>query len=362
MKNVKNKHVTNKQPNNKSCCSNDFLQMVEHGLKTGGIHIVASKSHGKSRLLFSIARQLRQKSRVIIFDGSETWIYGFDKISTFTIKERDIVAKRTETTDEIERYRIKNWNLIEFALQNYKHILFRLKTRKPSKRGFFIRQVVNYLDAIQRESRQSTKDNEARGYISYFIEEAQSSFTTVSTLKSEAEEFLTVFNEARNQREAFFTASQRLNDFSKTIRVKQTYCIGLIPEEDKTVAIRRLERKYETDFSKLDARSWCFEGKTFESPLWKQKHKPYQINKKIQQKYVEQLQPPQQEETKPIMKKKPTIKDKLKYYWSKFVNFPIPVNTPKITLSRAEIEDTEESTELNAIMAETDEEDEEFYW
>lgn len=289
---VKNNHSPQKQSNNVSSSENEFLQICEHGLKNGGIHLVSVKGHGKSRLLFGMAKELGQKARVIIFDGSETWLYAFDRIPTFTVKERDIVlSNELKTTEEIERYRIKKWNLVKYALSNYKDILFRLKTRKPSKRGFFIRQVVNYLDAIQRESREKTEDNEASHCIAYFIEEAQDCFNSRSTTRLEAEEFLTVFNEARNQKEAFFTASQRLTDFSKTIRTKQTYVIGKIPEEDKTVAVRRLERKYDIDFSKLESKNWCFEGKTFESPTWKQKAKPYQINKEVKQKFVEQLTP-----------------------------------------------------------------------
>jgi len=232
---------------------------------------------------------------VIIFDGSEAWIYGFDRIPTFTVKERDVVlANDLEKVDEIERYKIKNWNLVKFALHTHKHILFRLKTRKPSKRGYFVRTVTNYLDRLQRDSREETQDNEAKGYISYFIEEAQDCFNSRSTTRLEAEEFLTVFNEGRNQKEAFYTASQRLNDFSKTIRTKQTYCIGKIPEEDKSIAIRRLEKKYEIDFSKLKAREWCFEGKTFSSPTWKQSGKPYQVNKEIKKRFIDQLKPQSQ--------------------------------------------------------------------
>ena len=286
--------VEEKQVNINSSNENRFSEVIEHGLQNGGIHLVSVKNHGKTRLLFGMSRALRQKARVIIFDGSEAWLYGFDKIPTFTIKERDItLANDLETTDQIERYQIKNWNLIRFALDTHKDILFRLKTRKPSKRGFFIRQVVNYLDAIQRESRETTQDNEAKGCIAYIIEEAQDAFNSRSTTRLEAEEFLTVFNEARNQKEAFFTASQRLTDFSKTIRTKQSYVIGKIPEEDKSPAIRRLEKKDKTDFSKVESRNWVFEGKKFESPNWKQNGKPYQINKELQKKLFEQLKPKQ---------------------------------------------------------------------
>lgn len=275
---------------------NKFNEVVEHGLKSG-IHIVASKNHGKSRLLFSMARKLREKARVLIFDGSEAWLYGFDKIPTFTVNENDIVlTEDVRTTEEIERYALTNWHLIELALRTHKDILFRLKTRKPSKRGFFIRTVINHLDTIQRESRELTTDNEAKGHICYFIEEAQDCFNVRSTSRLEAEEFLVVFNESRNQKEAFYTCSQRLTDFSKTIRTKQIYCIGKIPEEDKAIGIRRLEKNSNIDFAKLEPRTWFFEGETFTSPLWKQNGKPYQINKEIKRLYVQSL--PQQPQKK----------------------------------------------------------------
>lgn len=276
---------------------NEFKAIVEHGLKSG-IHIIASKNHGKSRLLFSMARALRQKARDLIFDGSEAWLYGFDKIPTFTVNENDIqLVSENHTIEDIERYGLTNWHLIELALKTHKDILFRLKTRKPSKRGFFIRTVINYLDAIQRESRQSTTDNEAKGYISYFIEESQDAFNPRSTTRLEAEEFLTVFNEARNQKEAFYTASQRLTDFSKAIRTKQVYCIGKIPEEDKAIGIRRLEKNHNIDFAKLEPRTWFFEGKTFKSPEWKQKGKPFIINKEIKKAYVQSLPQPKKPQT-----------------------------------------------------------------
>ncbi len=319
-----------KEPNNNQQCENEFLAVIEHGLKRGGVHLVSVKGHGKTRLLFGMARALRQKARVLIFDGSEAWLYGYDRIPTFTVKERDIVGKKTESIDEIERYKIKNWNLVKFALHNHKDILFRLKTRKPSKRGFFIRQVVNYLDRLQRLSRETTEDHEAKGYISYFIEEAQNCFNSRSTTRLEAEEFLTVFNESRNQKEGFFTASQRLTDFSKTIRTKQTYAIGKIPEEDKSPSVRRLEKKYNVDYSKTESRNWCFEGKSFESPNWKQNGKPHQINKKIKSDYINQLKPVSAPQKQTI--KKPLLFRILDHFASK------PVTHTTATLQRIEDE------------------------
>ena len=282
------------QPNVEQHSENPFQIIVETGLKNGGIHVNASKNHGKSRLLFSMSKHLRnlENCRVLIFDGSEAWLYGYDAIPTFTVQERNIVLiNDVQTTEEIERYQLTNWSLIELALKTHKDLLFRLKTRKPSKRGFFIRTVINYMDALQRTERETTPNHEPKQYIGFFIEEAQDAFNSRSTTRLESEEFLTVFNEARNQREAFYTASQRLTDFSKTIRTKQLYCLGKINEEDKINGLRRLEKLHNIDFSKIPQRHWFFEGALFESPEWKQNGKPYQINREVKKLRMANLKP-----------------------------------------------------------------------
>ena len=120
---------------------NEFDDFIAQGLEAGGVHIVAGKSHGKSRLMFAIFAKLQQQEnvRAIAFDGSETWLYSAFKSSIHSqSNERDIVSQDVKTTDEIEKYALKNWNLIQLALSTHKDFLFRLKTRKPSKRGFFV--------------------------------------------------------------------------------------------------------------------------------------------------------------------------------------------------------------------------------
>jgi hypothetical protein len=104
-------------------------------------------------------------------------------------------------------------------------------------------------------------------------------------MRTEAEEFLTVFNEARNQKQAFFTASQRLNDFSKTIRTKQSYIMGRINSEDITPQIRRIEKLNNIDLTTLALRNWFYNGAVFVSPDWKQDIKPYIINAEIRKSY-----------------------------------------------------------------------------
>jgi hypothetical protein len=269
-----------------------FENFVSEGLRIGS-HIVASKSHGKTRLMFSIAEQLQNQEnvRVIAFDGSETWLYAFSKIAVFGISEKDIIANNRRKADTIEKYTLQNWNLVKLALETHKDILFRLKTRKPSKRGFFIRTVINYLDALQREEKSRTPNHENVKAISFFIEEAANAFSShgSGTSSAECEEFLTVFNEGRNNQEGFFTASQRLTDFSKTIRSKQIQCISKLSSEDITPILRRLEKAHGLDFANMPSRKWFYEGSTFESPEFKQSGKPYIINAEIKKKWLESL-------------------------------------------------------------------------
>jgi hypothetical protein len=312
-----------------------FETFVSEGLRIGS-HIVANKSHGKTRLLFSIASQLMPMPnvRVIAFDGSETWLYAFSKIAVFNISEKDIIETSRHSTDTIEKYSLQNWNLVKLALQTHKDILFRLKTRKPSKRGFFIRTVINYLDGLQRQEKTQNPEHENTKAIAYFIEEAQNAFSSRSTSSNETEEFLTVFNEARNNKEGFFTSSQRLTDFSKTIRSKQIQCIGKLSNEDISPNLRRLEKLHGLDFANMKPRTWFYEGSTFVSPEFKQSGKPYIVNQEIKKAWLDSLPKPK------------TLREKLhEWLTSK------PIKFEKVNLANSETtnsnnsEESEEETE-----------------
>lgn len=267
-----------------------FETFISEGLRIGS-HIVANKSHGKTRLMFSIASQLMPlpNVRVIAFDGSDTWLYSGPRMPVFNISEHDILATNRKRADTIEKYTLQNANLVLLALQTHKDILFRLKTRKPSKRGFFIRTVINYLDAQQRAEKSRDLNHENSMAIGYFIEEAQNAFSSRNSASAENETFLTVFNEGRNNREGFFTSSQRLTDFSKTIRSKQIQCIGKLSSEDITPALRRLEKQHGINFAETPPRTWFYEGSTFVSPEFKQQGKPYIVNAEIKQKWLDSL-------------------------------------------------------------------------
>jgi hypothetical protein len=149
--------------------------------------------------------------------------------------------------------------------------------------------VINYLDAQQRAEKSQDPQHENKTSIAYFLEEAQNAFNSRSTASSENEEFLSVFNEARNMKEAFFTSSQRLNDFSKTIRSKQLLAIGKLSNEDINPFLHKIEKSKGLDFANMTPRKWFFEGKTFLSPEFKQQGKPQQINEDIKKKWLSML-------------------------------------------------------------------------
>lgn len=244
--------------------------MAENALIQGGIHICALKCHGKSRLAFILASYLRKrkKTRVIVFDSSYTWFKGFEKIPTFEVNIRDIQINSVKSTFDIEKFKLINKVEVKLALATYKDILFTFDKISPSRKGFFIRQVVNMLDNKQQIEGLKANNGNAKQNIAYFIEEAENAFTSRSTARNDCEMFLQTFNEARNNKETFFTLSQRLTDFSKTIREKQVKCLGKIGVGDISGDIRRIEKQSGVDLANMPRRTWLYEGKRFISPEW----------------------------------------------------------------------------------------------
>jgi hypothetical protein len=285
-------HMTRQpQPEKQSSIEDhdSFNSFVSEGLRIGA-HVVASKSHGKTRMLFSVASELMKQEnvRVIAFDGT-VWVFGMSKIPVFNVSEHDITASNRRNVDTIEKYSLQNENFVKLALARHKDLLFNLRCRAPSKRAFFVRFVINYLDSIQRKAKETSPDHENSKAIAYFIEESQNVFSSRNSASAENEVFLTVFNEGRNYREGFFTSSQRLTDFSKTIRSKQIACIGKLSGEDISSSLKRLEKLHGIDFCNLKPRHWFYEGKVFISPEFRQVGKPFIVNQQIKQKWLDSL-------------------------------------------------------------------------
>lgn len=313
-----------------------FETMIFEGLTQGGIQATASKGHGKSRLLFKVAEvlQAQPEIRILVFDGSLAWLYGYNQIPVFQIREHDILSNERKSTEDLERYSFENWHLVKLALEKHKDLLFNLQTRKPSKRSFAIRTIINYLDAQQRTEKARTANHECTKAIAYILEEAQDAFNARSTAKNECEEFLTVFNEARNNRESFFSCSQRLTDMSKTVRAKQIQVLGRLNAEDISPSLRRLEKQYKISFAEMPSRNWFYNGVIFESPEFKQNLKPFKINAEIKESWLSSL--PQQRTV--------SLKEKIRS-WFNIIVPPVPKQNERVSKSFFESENLEEESE-----------------
>jgi hypothetical protein len=288
------KEQTNIQHHDKT----EFEKIVEHGLTETGICLIAMKNWGKSRFLMNTCAYIQSLPNVknYIFDSSDAFLYGFNRIPVFNINENDVQLKEVKTTLDIESYEFVNWQLVKLALETYPKLLFRLKSKSPSKKGFAIRSICNYLDDLQRQEKEESQTHENKYKIAYTIDEFSSVFSNRSTLRTDAEVFMSTFAECRNFSESFWFSLLRESDGAKTLRVKALNAYGKIPECDKTPYHRRLEKQYNVNLSNMEPRTWLIEGKTIVSPEFKQQGKPYIINQAIREKWFARM--PKQEPTK----------------------------------------------------------------
>lgn len=206
--------------------------------------------------------------------------------------------------------------------------------------------VINHLDAQQRQEIEESATNTPKNQLCYFIEEAQDAFNNRSTMRQDSEEFLSVFNEGRNNKESFFTASQRLSDFSKTIRTKQTYLIGKINMEDITPQIHRIEKLYNINLTETPLRTWYFKGETLVSPDWIQNKKPFIINAEIRKDY-----------SKPTFYKSVPASDKPKSLLKRILNSIFPAtqsqpdfNSEDTTQSEDKEKEESENQEVDDLL------------
>ena len=281
-------------PNNQPKRDSEKVNISEHGktvfedmVFTGlisSLHIIGNRGTGKSRLMFVIADQLQKQKnvRTIIFDGSESWIYGFNKIPVFNISDHDITASNLKQSVDMEKYELQNMHLIKLALATHKHLLIRLKSRQISKRGFAIRKIVCYLDALARQAKENYPNHQINQFMTYFIDESQAVFDQRSTNRINCETFLSAYSESRNNGESFIFSSQRQVELAKMVRGKALKVLSTLDFEDVTPYLRRIEKAHNINFATMPKRHWYFEGSTFVSPEFKQSGKPYIVNEELE--------------------------------------------------------------------------------
>lgn len=287
----------NKQSNMGNHSENEFNDIVQRGLVEGGICLIAMKNWGKSRFLMNTCKYIQSLPNVknYIFDSSDAFLYGFNRIPVFNINENDVQLKEVKTTLDIESYEFVNWELVKLALKTENHLLIRLKSKSPSKKGYAIRRICNYLDDLQRAEKEQSPTHENKFKIAYTIDEFSDVFSNRSSLRIDSETFLGTYNQGRNFGESFFFSLLRESDGAKTLRVKALNAYGKIPESDKSPYHRRLEKQYNVNLSNMQPRTWLIEGQIIKSPDFKQSGKPFIINRALRAQYNSQQPQPQKQ-------------------------------------------------------------------
>ena len=71
-----------------------------------GLNLCAFKGHGKTRMLFNLAENLQKRDnvRVLIFDGSLAWLFGYNRIPVFEVRDHDILSNERKTSEDLEKY------------------------------------------------------------------------------------------------------------------------------------------------------------------------------------------------------------------------------------------------------------------
>lgn len=155
--------------------------------------------------------------------------------------------------------------------------------------------------------------------------------------------------------------SQRLQDLNTRIRGRTRLILGNVSIDDYELKIHRLLRnsKYKTEILNFEQGKFFYVARDsiIKFPKYSTLEKPYEFKPS---KIPETIQ------EKPTMKvniKKPTIKQRLNYWWERFVSFPIPPASKKPTTQTVYAEDEEaEESDTYLVAEDEEEESESLFW
>jgi hypothetical protein len=135
------------------------------------------------------------------------------------------------------------------------------------------------------------------------------------------------------------------------MRTKQTYVLGRINPEDKSPAIRQIEKQANIDLSKMPLRTWFFNGETFISPNWIQSAKPHICNREVKARF-NNYNPKQQQKKKAG-------------FWKTLMMLPLAVLTagnseqqqPTTETDKEQLEEDNEDSQADGIFTDNSETD-----
>lgn len=337
-----------------------------------GSIIIGEAGTGKSYLAFSFVKQFNKMGiPCYIYSPSNIWLKRFGQIDYITVGDKyynpiirakdNLAIYRGYSRDMIQInldrkwvYRSNGW--LEARLKAMKTTLFNIRYLNGRRIKYFIGTALK----IQYEQQKSLANPKP---IINILEEAQNPFGTYSMNDDMSLELMTVFTQSRSDANMHYLAlGHRLPDISTKINERLRLIICKTLGDRALSKVKRNLPKELRDIPKsLQDRMFLYadglDYPIFRSPQFKAQGKPVRLT-------IPKPKPSQDSElwrqAIPKPKKKPSLTDKLKALWNSL--FPKPVKTAKNDKEEEYEPYTAESDELNAMMAETDQQDEEFFW
>lgn len=186
--------------------NNEVSKLCEDVLDFGDLLLIASKSHGKTEALKSIANQFKnmENVRVFIFEDFPKFIHEFNALPYFVVRDNDVVE--TQHVVDIENYflrherdyTIKKGREIKEFLKECRNGIFLLEIRDIERTAFFIYSIVNHFYRKQylRAKKYGLKSIKTK--IVFIIEESQNVFDSSTISKKLFNRMRKIFSVARN--------------------------------------------------------------------------------------------------------------------------------------------------------------------
>jgi len=363
-----------------TCQNSPILEVLYNDIiKHGGVHAIGTKQVGKSNLkktLTDFVIRNHPETKSIIIDPEGSWEYDFSKIRLYRIPKKSMkiteepIGRRLNGqifTRKIYKLDRTTKQDVLKLLKDDKPVLFIVELDNPEEIGYFSAFVIETIYDMQRIKRKYWKGNLKTSYF-IVLEEAENIFDQSSLDKTIFNKLRKKYAEMANLKIGIMSSSQRLTEVSKKFRAKMAgYLIGHILEDDFIGLIQRMlklklgkKAQIVTEPSFRHSFFYTTTKQIIKLPQFKQSGKPYLI----QRGFSLPKPKPQAEDQEPTFgpKKKPSK-------WKRFIDwliFPLSItknpNTRNETRNEKDEENEDESEELNAIMAETDKEDEEYFW
>ena len=257
-------------------------------LNYGDLCLIASKSHGKTETLKTLAKEFKSlpNTRVIVFEDFPKWIHEFEGIAYFVVHDSD-VSETSHTVDlqdyflrHEKSYSIYRGNEIKAFLKENKHGIFLMQIKDIERTAFFIYSIVNHFYRKQYLRAKKYGVKAIKEQIVFIIEESQNVFDSSTISKKLFNRMRKIFSVSRNLKMHYVMASQRLQDLNTKIRSRTRLLIGRVSLDDYELKFARLLRNsvYRKAVLSLPKGCWLYPSldTLISFPLFKQDSKPYE--------------------------------------------------------------------------------------